>query len=551
MRRIDGYSGQRQVRVNGQQAMRVLLYTATAFFIVLAGVFTFYGLQGPEHPGGAKVVLSIDSREAPGGATGSAEEPERDLYAEAAARLQSLEAAKEHGKPGGEDAAAADDADVNGDRLSAAPDEHDVRSGDRRAAASGGAAQTPGTQKHKGQSDEISALPPGAALAGLDHDKPLFKSIAPGEDVADSSRDLTATPVEGALPGTQLDSVLTSSDERTLASVSPNGEADPANARNQPAGDRSANSAGLRPRQDGAADGASETEGGQKPGLDAVLAALNEREGQGDAAASPPAGPPPPLPLRRSNAKSAAVNGWGSTKITKTDNAGTKPARVAILLRGLGRDDRNSSDAVTKLPPAISLAFMPFSGAAQPWAKKAAEQGHEIIVQLPLEPSDYPVNNPGPETLLASSAPDQNASRLGTILGRFEGYSGVTNFLGGRMLQSKSALRPILEEIKSRGLIYIGEGNNNSHALVRGLAGEIGLRYGGANVMIDAQPTPAAIQAALERLVAIARKDGSAIGLGYASRATIEQLEAWSQTLAAQGVTLVPVGTLAQPPGAS
>ena len=71
-------------------------------------------------------------------------------------------------------------------------------------------------------------------------------------------------------------------------------------------------------------------------------------------------------------------------------------------------------------------------------------------MQLPLEPSDYPVNNPGPETLLASSAPDENASRLGTILGRFEGYSGVTNFLGGRMLQSKAALAAAAWRISSR-----------------------------------------------------------------------------------------------------
>ena len=74
--------------------MRVLLYTATAFFVVLGGVFAFYAFQGPEQPGGAKVVLSIDSRDAPAAATGNAEEPERDLYAEAAARLKSLEAPK-------------------------------------------------------------------------------------------------------------------------------------------------------------------------------------------------------------------------------------------------------------------------------------------------------------------------------------------------------------------------------------------------------------------------------------------------------------------------
>lgn len=533
--------------------MRVLLYTATAFFIVLGGVFAFYAFQGPDHPSGAKVVLSIDSRAAPGAAAGNAEEPERDLYAEAASRLKSLEAWKDGGNPDTQPTATAGETDVNGDRLGAASDPQDAAGGDTREAATPGAAQAQNDPAVTSPED-ISALPPGTALAGLDHDKPLFKSIGPGDDAADVSRKPTAA-IAGAppLPGTQLDAGPAPANERTLASAKPDADrdaqpmqADPANLQAQSASDGAADAKGLRLRQDNAADGATVAEGGEKPGPDAVLASLNEGDDQADASA--PAGPPPPLPSRRSK---VAVNGWGSAKITKTDAADAKPVRIAILLRGLGRDDRNSSEAVTKLSPAISLAFMPFSGGAQPWAKKAAEQGHEIIVQLPLEPSDYPLNNPGPETLLASSAPEENASRLGTILARFEGYSGVTNFLGSKMLQSKAALRPILEEIKSRGLIYIGEGNNNSHAVVRGIAGEIGLRYGGANVMIDAQPTPAAIQAALERLTAIARKDGSAIGLGYASRATIEQLEAWSATLAAQGVTLVPVGTLAQTPGAS
>ena len=155
-------------------------------------------------------------------------------------------------------------------------------------------------------------------------------------------------------------------------------------------------------------------------------------------------------------------------------------------MRGLGRDERTGSDAVNKLPSAISLGFMPFDGSAQELASKARERGHEVIVQLPLEPSDYPVNNPGPETLLSGSSADENVARLSSILSRFEGYSGVTNFLGGKLLQSKTALRPILESLKSRELIYVGEGN--SHAVVRGIAGEIGLRYGGADVIIDSNP---------------------------------------------------------------
>jgi polysaccharide deacetylase 2 family uncharacterized protein YibQ len=228
----------------------------------------------------------------------------------------------------------------------------------------------------------------------------------------------------------------------------------------------------------------------------------------------------------------------------------SKQPRVAILLRGVGRDEQNSSNAVTKLPSAISLAFMPFSGPAQRWAVKAREHGHEVLIQLPLEPSDYPVNNPGPETLLSGSPADENLSRFRSILSRFDGYSGVTNYLGGKMLQSRDALRPILEGIKSKGLIYVGEGNN-SHELVRNLAGELGVRYGNADIMIDSFPSSEAIDKALNELVALARKQGSAIGMGYASRTTISQLEKWSRSDAAKGITLVPVGALAQTLGAS
>jgi hypothetical protein len=299
--------------------------------------------------------------------------------------------------------------------------------------------------------------------------------------------------------------------------------------------------------------------------FEAFLGTLNEKPGSAAGAAAQI--PSPPFPLRRPGnipppVKTAAIDGWAGSHLATTDstaaktaaNTAAKPtgttARIAILLRGVGRDDRNSGDAVSKLPSAISLAVMPLSGGAPHWARKAREAGHEVIVQLPLEPSDYPNNDPGPETLLASAGPEQNLIKLRTLLGRFEGYSGVTNYLGGRLLQSGEALRPILEDLKSQGLVYVGEGNN-SHAILRRIAGEIGLRYGGADVVIDAHPTPAAINQALDRLVALARKQGNAIGMGYASRTTIEQLQVWSQSASAKGITLVPVGALAQAPGAS
>ncbi len=180
--------------------MRVLFYTATAFFIVLAGVFAFYALQGPEHPGGAKVVLSIDLHEAPGRATSSAEAPERDLYAEAAARLQSLKSGKARGNPGDEETAAVNDAES--DQLGASSDQQDV---ERVEAVPSQTAQMQGQPGAKDESEEIPDPPPGTALAGLDNDKPLFRSIGRDEDAAGDPNKLTSTVAETVLPGTQLE----------------------------------------------------------------------------------------------------------------------------------------------------------------------------------------------------------------------------------------------------------------------------------------------------------------------------------------------------------
>jgi polysaccharide deacetylase 2 family uncharacterized protein YibQ len=266
--------------------------------------------------------------------------------------------------------------------------------------------------------------------------------------------------------------------------------------------------------------------------------------------------PAPPVPARRPNdipaqgeRVAAAGGSWAGVQFATTE-VNTKPARVAILLRGVGRHDPDKADAIGSLPSAISLGFWPYAAEGKRLASKAREKGHEIIVQVPLEPADYPASNPGPDALLTSLTPEQNAQRLETLLKRFEGHSGVTNLMGGKMLQSKDSLKPVLEELKARGLLYIGE-SNNSHATARQLAREINLRFGAAEVMIDAQPSQAAIDKALARLIAIARQRGSAIGIGNATALTVQQVHEWSETLAAQGITLVPVGALASAPGAS
>jgi polysaccharide deacetylase 2 family uncharacterized protein YibQ len=491
--------------------MKALFYTATAVFIALAGIIAYFALQSPASVGSARIVLDIDIAGMPQAADESAARAPLDPYANE-------------------------------------KDENPADSGEQPApregqpSHSGDAGALPGRDDHpeshsaprrEAQQEEIPAPPPGTALAGLEQDRPIFREVEPeGQAAPEPHPGADPAPAEQAakeefvLPGTNVDlppSSLSASERH---------------AAQQPA-DVTVDTIAGSPTMPTAS-----SEPSAAPHAEAFAPA--------------PVLPPPPVPARRPNdiagpgerAAAADSDLTGGVQFATTEVSAGKEARVAILLRGVGRNERDGAAAIAKLPSAVSLGFLPNSATAQRFATQARDKGHEIIIQIPLEPTDYPTSDPGPDAMMTSLTPEENAARLDTVLTRFQGYTGVTNYMGGKMLQSKTALKPLLEDIKGRGLVYVGESNNSSTA-VRQLAGEISLRYGGSQVLIDANSSPDAIDKALQRLVDLARQQGSAIGMGTAKGVTIEQVERWSQKLAAQGITLVPVGALAQTPGSS
>ena len=120
-----------------------------------------------------------------------------------------------------------------------------------------------------------------------------------------------------------------------------------------------------------------------------------------------------------------------------------------------------------KLPPAVTLAFTPYGADPTKLVERARGLGHEILLQVPLEPFDYPDNDPGPQTLLTTLSVEQNQDRLLWLLSRFQGYVGLSNFMGARFLPNEASMQPLMREAAKRGLAYFDDG-----AAVRSLAGD-------------------------------------------------------------------------------
>jgi uncharacterized protein len=215
---------------------------------------------------------------------------------------------------------------------------------------------------------------------------------------------------------------------------------------------------------------------------------------------------------------------------------------VAIVVAGLGVGAAKTSDAIMKLPAAVTLAFTPYGSDPGKLAERARAQRHEILLQVPMEPFDYPDNDPGPQTLLTTLTPEQNIDRLYWHLSRFQGYAGIANFMGARFVVSDAVMQPILREAAKRGLGYLDDGAA-PRSVAAALAVGQSVPFAKADLSIDAVPTAVEIDRALAKLETLAKERGMAVGIASALPISIERIGAWTKALESRGIMLAPLTT--------
>ena len=67
--------------------------------------------------------------------------------------------------------------------------------------------------------------------------------------------------------------------------------------------------------------------------------------------------------------------------------SGAKPnaPQIAIVITGIGTSNATATEAINKLPAAVTLAFAPGGGDLERLAGKARSLGHELLLQVPME----------------------------------------------------------------------------------------------------------------------------------------------------------------------
>jgi polysaccharide deacetylase 2 family uncharacterized protein YibQ len=211
--------------------------------------------------------------------------------------------------------------------------------------------------------------------------------------------------------------------------------------------------------------------------------------------------------------------------------------KVALIIGGLGLNSRATQAAIETLPGEVTLSFSPYAEGLQGWVDMARAHGHEVLLETPMEPVDYPDNDPGPYTLMAGAQAPETVKKLEWVMSRVTGYFGVTNYLGSRFLASDGAYQTFTAALRGRGVAFVDDGSAARR-------GGLGVVRGSAERVIDDQLNQTAIDQQLLALQASAQQRGQALGSGFAYPVTLEKVAQWSRGLEERGFQLAPASAL-------
>jgi polysaccharide deacetylase 2 family uncharacterized protein YibQ len=221
----------------------------------------------------------------------------------------------------------------------------------------------------------------------------------------------------------------------------------------------------------------------------------------------------------------------------------TKP-KIAIVIDDVGLDVKGTDRAID-LPEYVTLSFLPYAPRLRELAKDARDEGHELLLHMPMEPVGH--NNPGPSALLTDLPPDEIRQRFENALASFVGFDGVNNHMGSKFTAYKPGMEIVIDELQQRHLFFL-DSRTTAESVGESVAKNRHLPTIGRDIFLDDDVSSNAVKQQLLETEKTAKRKGSAVAIGHPHAATLEALEKWLPDAEKRGFTFVPLRTLVAPP---
>jgi len=219
--------------------------------------------------------------------------------------------------------------------------------------------------------------------------------------------------------------------------------------------------------------------------------------------------------------------------------------KIAIIIDDMGVD-RKHSQQVIDIDAALTLAFLPYAEKLEDITKRARDNGHELIIHMPMQAMSAPVSL-GPIALKTGMDEAAIKVNMQAALESFDGYVGLNNHMGSKVTQDPLIMNWVMETLKGKGLYFV-DSKTISSSVAAETARLNGLPTAERDVFLDHEATDDFVKNALSKVEAVAANKGYAIAIGHPKSVTIEGLKKWIPAARARGFEIVHASALVQHP---
>jgi polysaccharide deacetylase 2 family uncharacterized protein YibQ len=216
--------------------------------------------------------------------------------------------------------------------------------------------------------------------------------------------------------------------------------------------------------------------------------------------------------------------------------------RIALIIDDIGYRWDEGQRAV-RLPGAVAIAVLPHATYSIKLARAANDGGKEVVLHLPMQAIDAG-EDPGPGALELDQTRGEFAAAFAADLAAVPFVRAVNNHMGSLLTRHPGHMRWLMEELRAHGGLFFVDSYTTPQSVGLMVARENGVPALRRDVFLDTELSAEGIAAEWQRLLQLARKRGSAIGIGHPHPATLALLERALPQLSAEGVELVTLTTL-------
>lgn len=219
-----------------------------------------------------------------------------------------------------------------------------------------------------------------------------------------------------------------------------------------------------------------------------------------------------------------------------------RPA-IALIIDDLG-NRHEAGKRVVSLPGPVACAFLPYGPYTDFLARQAHANNKEVLLHLPMQAVEPAPVMLGQGVLTLDMTEQQFRATLDYDIAAVPHLSGLNNHMGSLLTRHPGTMAWLMDAMAQRGDLFFVDSRTTSATVAEQLAVEYGIPNTIRNVFLDNEPNPAAVRAQFRKLVAMAKRNGTALGIGHPYPGTLEVLAVELRRLEQQGVQLIPVSRL-------